>query len=121
MRDVRKRSTEGTYLVVLIGTIQRHECRNDDLRPVFKEFPILGPESTPAARAELASRAPPERCARGKRDRGTGLARQRNPVGQKDGQRNTPRTWRERRSEPGNTGRRIRRTKTDEGHAGTVA
>ena len=44
-------------LGVLIGTIQRHECRNDDLRLVFREFPILGPESTLAARAALASRA----------------------------------------------------------------
>ena len=44
-------------LGVLIGTIQRHECRNDDLRLVFKEFPILGPELTLAARAALASRA----------------------------------------------------------------
>ena len=33
------------------------KCRNDDLRLVFKEFPILGPESTLAARAALASRA----------------------------------------------------------------
>ena len=57
MRDARKRSTEDTYLGVLIGTIQRHECRNDDLRLVFREFPILGPESTLAARAALASRA----------------------------------------------------------------
>ena len=46
-----------TYLGVLIGTIQRHECRNDDLRLVFREFPILGPESTLAARAAPASRA----------------------------------------------------------------
>ena len=45
------------HLGVLIGTIQRHECQNDDLRLVFKEFPILGPESTLAARAALASRA----------------------------------------------------------------
>ena len=52
-----ERSTEDTYLGVLIGTIQRHECRNDDLRCVFKEFPILGPELTPVARAALASRA----------------------------------------------------------------
>ena len=44
-------------LGVLIGTIQRHECRNDDLRLVFKEFPILGPEPLPAARAAPASRA----------------------------------------------------------------
>ena len=42
---------------VLIGTIQRHESRNDDLRLVFKEFPIPGPESTIVARAALASRA----------------------------------------------------------------
>ena len=52
-----ERSTEDTYLGVLIGTIQRHECRNDDLRLVFKEFPILGPEPMPAARAAPASRA----------------------------------------------------------------
>ena len=52
-----ERSSEDTYLGVLIGTIQRHECRNDDLRLVFKKFPILGPESTLAARAALASRA----------------------------------------------------------------
>ena len=54
-----ERSTEDTWLHlgVLIGTIQRHECQNDDLRLVFKEFPILGPESTLAARAALASRA----------------------------------------------------------------
>ena len=60
MRDARKRSTEDTWpatLGVLIGTIQRHECRNDDLRCVFREFPILGPESTLAARAAPASRA----------------------------------------------------------------
>ena len=54
-----ERSTEDVRLHfgVLIGTIQRHECRNDDLRLVFREFPILGPESTLAARAALASRA----------------------------------------------------------------
>ena len=54
-----ERSTEDTWLQlgVLIGTIQRRECRNDDLRLVFKEFPILGLESTLAARAALASRA----------------------------------------------------------------
>ena len=59
MRDARKRSTEDTWLQlgILIGTIQRHECRNDDLHLVFKEFPILGPESTLAARAAPASRA----------------------------------------------------------------
>ena len=45
------------HLGVLIGTIQRHECRNDDLRLVFREFPILGPESTLAARTALASPA----------------------------------------------------------------
>ena len=52
-----ERSSEDTYLGVLIRTIQRHECRNDDLRLVFREFPILGLESTLAARAALASRA----------------------------------------------------------------
>ena len=54
-----ERSTEDVrlHLGVLIGTIQRHECRNDDLHLVFREFPILGPESTLAARAALASRA----------------------------------------------------------------
>ena len=59
MRDARKRSTEDVRLHfgVLIGTIQRHECRNDDLRCVFREFPILGPELTLAARAAPASRA----------------------------------------------------------------
>ena len=51
-----ERSREGTYLGVFIGTIQRHECRNDDLRLVFREFPIPGPESRLAARAALASR-----------------------------------------------------------------
>ena len=53
-----ERCTEDTWpwLGVLIGTIQRHECRND-LRFVFREFPILGSESTLAARAVLASRA----------------------------------------------------------------
>ena len=58
MRDARKRSTEDVRLHfgVLIGTIQRHECRND-LRFVFRELPILGSESTLAARAVLASRA----------------------------------------------------------------
>ena len=57
--DTRKRTTEDVRLHFggLIGTIQRHEYRNDDLRCVFKEFPILGPESTLAARAALASRA----------------------------------------------------------------
>ena len=59
MRDGRKRSTEDTWprLGILIGTFQRRECRNDDLRLVFKEFPTLGQESTLAARAALASRA----------------------------------------------------------------
>ena len=59
MRDARNDRTEDTWLQlgVLIGTIQRHECRNDDLRLVFREFPILGPESTQAARAAPASRA----------------------------------------------------------------
>ena len=54
-----ERSTEDVRLHfgVLIGTIQGHECRNDDLRCVFKEFPILGLELTLAARAALASRA----------------------------------------------------------------
>ena len=54
-----ERSTERTWLQlgVLIGTIQRHECRNDDLRLVLKKFPIPGPESTLAARTVLASRA----------------------------------------------------------------
>ena len=42
---------------VLIGTIQRHECRNDDPRLVFREFPILGPESMLASREAPASRA----------------------------------------------------------------
>ena len=59
IRDARKRSIEEVRLHfgVLIGTIQRHECRNDDLRLVFKKFPTLGPEPTLAARAALASRA----------------------------------------------------------------
>ena len=54
-----ERSTERTWLHfgAPIGTIQRRECRNDDLRFVFRELPILGPESTLAARAALASRA----------------------------------------------------------------
>ena len=58
MRDGRndRARTPGYIFGVLIGTIQRHECRNDDLRLVFREFPMLGPESTPAARAALASR-----------------------------------------------------------------
>ena len=58
MRDDRKRSREDVRLHfgVLIGTIQRHECRND-LRFVFRELPILGSESTLAERAVLASRA----------------------------------------------------------------
>ena len=59
MRDARKRTTEDVRLHfgVLIGTIQRHECRNDDLHLVFRELPILGPEPMLAARAALASRA----------------------------------------------------------------
>ena len=64
MRDVRKRSSEDNWLEdnwphlgVLIGTIQRHEWRNDDLRPVFREFPILGLESAVASRTAPASRA----------------------------------------------------------------
>ena len=59
MRDARKRSTQDVRLRfgVLIGTIQRHECRDDDLHLVFREFAILGPESRLAARAALASRA----------------------------------------------------------------
>ena len=57
MRDARRRSSEDTYLGVLIRTIKGHECRNGDLRPVFREFPILGREWTLAARAALASRA----------------------------------------------------------------
>ena len=54
-----ERSTEDTWLRlgVLIGTIQQHECRDDDLHLVFRELPILGPESTLASRAALASRA----------------------------------------------------------------
>ena len=54
-----ERSTEDVRLHfwVLIGTIQGHKCRNDDPRLVFREFPILGAESTLAARAALASRA----------------------------------------------------------------
>ena len=54
-----ERSTEDTWLRlgVLIGTIQGHECWNDDLHLVFRELPILGPESTLASRAALASRA----------------------------------------------------------------
>ena len=59
MRDARndRARTPGYSSGCLIGTIQRHECRNDDLQLVFREFPILGPELTPAARAALASRA----------------------------------------------------------------
>lgn len=38
-------------------TVETLLAENDDLRFVFKEFPILGPESTLAARAALASRA----------------------------------------------------------------
>ena len=59
MRDDRKRSREDIWLHfgVLIGTIQRHECWNDDLRCVFREFPMLGLEPMLAARAALASRA----------------------------------------------------------------
>ena len=57
MRDARNDRPRTPYLGVLIGTIQRHECQNDDLRLVFREFPILGPESTLAARAAPASRA----------------------------------------------------------------
>ena len=45
------------HLGVLIGTIERHECRNDDQRLVLKKFPIPGPESTLPERAALASRA----------------------------------------------------------------
>ena len=37
-------------------TLETLLAENDDLRLVFKEFPILGPESTLAARAALASR-----------------------------------------------------------------
>ena len=58
MRDARNdRPRRTATFGVLIGTIQRHECQNDDLQVVFKEFPILGPESTLAARAAPASRA----------------------------------------------------------------
>ena len=54
-----ERSTEDTWLHlgVLIGTIERHECRNDDQRLVLKKFPIPGPESTLPERAAPASRA----------------------------------------------------------------
>ena len=38
-------------------TLETLLAENDDLRLVYKEFPILGPESTTAARAALASRA----------------------------------------------------------------
>ena len=62
MRGARKRSTEDTYLGVLIGTIQRYECRNDDLRLVFRELPILGLESAVASRAAPASRVQIERA-----------------------------------------------------------
>ena len=37
-------------------TVETLLAENDDLRLVFKEFPILGPESTDAARAALAAR-----------------------------------------------------------------
>ena len=37
-------------------TVETLLAENDDLRFVFKEFPILGPESTEAARAALAAR-----------------------------------------------------------------
>ena len=37
-------------------TVEALIAENDDLRFVFKEFPILGPESTTAARAALAAR-----------------------------------------------------------------
>ena len=59
MRDARRQSTEDVRLHfgVPIGTIRRHECRNDDLRCVFRELPILGLESMLAVRAALASRA----------------------------------------------------------------
>ena len=54
-----ERSTEDTWLHlgVLIGTIERHECRNDDQRLVLKKFPIPGPESPLPERAAPASRA----------------------------------------------------------------
>ena len=54
-----ERSTEDAWLHlgILIGTIQGHECRNDDLRLVLKKFPIPGPEPMLAARAALVSRA----------------------------------------------------------------
>ena len=38
-------------------TLETLLAENDDLRLVYKEFPILGPESTLAARAALAARA----------------------------------------------------------------
>ena len=38
-------------------TVEALLAENDDLRVVYKEFPILGPESTLAAHAALASRA----------------------------------------------------------------
>ena len=38
-------------------TLEALIAENDDLRLVYKEFPILGPESTLAARAALAARA----------------------------------------------------------------
>ena len=57
MAGTIERGRPGYIFGVLIGAIQRHECRNDELRLVFREFPMLGPESTPAARAALASRA----------------------------------------------------------------
>ena len=38
-------------------TLEALLAENDDVRLVYKEFPILGPESTLAARAALASRA----------------------------------------------------------------
>ena len=38
-------------------TVETLLAENDDLRFVFKEFPILGPESTEAARAALAARS----------------------------------------------------------------
>ena len=38
-------------------TVETLLAENDDLRLVFKEFPILGPESTTAARAALAARS----------------------------------------------------------------
>ena len=71
MRDARKRSTQDVRLRfgVFIGTIQRHECRNDDLRCVFREPEALNTDKAPAYAAAIAELKAEGKCPKDTRHR----------------------------------------------------